>query len=166
MDSQDQPDYENTKSTYEFAPIATHIKTKVFSRRDPVEIAEPKDTTDILKKHPWRISFSIEALQIELIFELTDEIIIGRSYPDTQLFNGIDLSPFNGYELGISRKHASLTSIKDQITLTDHQSANGTLLNQEQLRNGEAYPVRNGDHIQLGTMQFRIYFLTNPFEAV
>lgn len=141
-------------------------KTKQLNSGDnKVGTAVPQMTVvDRGMPRPWRIGLLIMQMQVELIFDLTETVLIGRSYPETEPFHGVDLSPFNAYEMGISRQHALLRLEKEHVVLIDKNSANGTLLNDERLAADEPYPVRNGDRVQFGVMEVKIELLMNPFE--
>jgi len=165
MMSFNRPDFydETLVNPNQFA-VSHSIKTKVFSQREPAETAEPNNNLDNKQPRPWRISFGIEASRVELVFEVTDTITIGRSSKEDQPYDGIDLAPFNGYELGVSRYHAELNLKNEQIVIIDKDSANGILLNQERLRPGISYHVKHGDKICFGDMMVNIRFLTSSFE--
>lgn len=145
--------------------VASHIKTKVFDQREAIDTAKPDENNDQSNIRPWRVSFSIQTSKVELVFEVNNSIYVGRSTRPEQPFEGIDLSPFNGYELGVSRLHAEINLQNEQITLTDKGSANGTLLNQQRLKKDTPYMVKNGDEIRFGNMSVYIYFLTPIFQA-
>lgn len=157
--------YDDTLINQNNFAVASNIKTKLFDNHDPVETAEPQESYNVNTPRPWRISFLIRQHNVELVFEVNDQIIIGRSSKDIQDFEGVDLSPFSGYELGISRNHAGLALKNEQIVLMDHSSANGTLLNYERLRPNTMYPVKHGDKIQFGDMEVHVHFLASPFRS-
>lgn len=145
--------------------VARNIKTKLFDRREPINVAVPDQYPETSTVRPWRVSFSIESSKVELVFEVNDLIYIGRSAQYNQPFDGIDLSPFNGHELGVSRLHAEISLKNEQITIRDKGSANGTLLNQERLKPDTPYLVKHGDNIYFGNMSVHIYFLTPIFHS-
>lgn len=157
--------YDETLINQSNFAVASNIKTKLFDSRDTVETAEPQESPNTNTPRPWRISFLIEQHNVELVFEVNDRIIIGRSSKESQEFEGLDLSPFSGYELGISRHHAGLALKNEQIVLIDYSSANGTLLNYERLRPNTMYPVTHGDKIQFGNMEVHVHFLASPFRS-
>lgn len=145
--------------------ISQNSQTKKLNATLGVDVAIPQTTPlDRGMPRPWRIGLLIIAMQVELVFDLTEDLIIGRSHSDTELFKGIDLSPFNGYEMGVSRRHAIIRLENEKVVLVDNNSANGTLINEERIEPGKPYPVRNGDLLRLGMMNVKIEFLTNPME--
>ena len=161
-----RPDFydETVVNHNEYAAIAKNVQTKIFDRQRSVDIADPNKTVDTTKIRPWRVCFSIESSRVELVFEVKDVIQIGRSARYDMPFDGIDLSPFNGHELGVSRLHAEISLRNEQIIITDKGSANGTLLNQQKLEPETPYRLKHGDYISFGNMPISIYFLTPIFQ--
>ena len=145
--------------------VAKHIKTKVFDQREAIDTAKPEENNSDSDIRPWRVSLNLQKSKVELVFEVKDTIYIGRSTRPEQPFDGVDLSPFNGYDLGVSRLHAEISLQNEQITLTDKGSANGTLLNEQRLKKDTPYVVKNGDDIKFGNMPVHIHFLTPIFQT-
>ncbi|MGJ3239143.1 MAG: FHA domain-containing protein [Anaerolineae bacterium] len=100
----------------------------------------------------------IIAQNIELVVDLHDLNIIGRSYPQNGQFEGIDFSAFDAYTLGVSRKHLILKRYDDQLLIIDNNSTNGTYLNDEKLKPLQAYQVQHDDHVRLGGLEIIIKF--------
>lgn len=121
----------------------------------PVDMGMPR---------PWRIALTIQDMQIQLVFDLTQTMTVGRTHPDSELFPDIDLTPFNAEDLGVSRQHLDLMLHEDRVVMVDKQSANGTYLNGERLEPNQVYPLRNGDEVELGVMKVKVELLMNPFE--
>ena len=104
--------------------VAAHDQTKKFTTDSNINLATRQ--TSILDKgtpRPWRIGITILSMGIQIILDLTENVAIGRSYPETELFQGVDLSPFNAYDLGISRRHALLALDGDRVVIVDNDSA-------------------------------------------
>lgn len=141
------------------------IQTKILSRRESIATASPENTQKNNYVRPWRVSFKIEQSNVELVFEVNDRILIGRSAQTDQMFQGIDLSPFNGHTFGVSRLHAEIRQKNQQIIIIDKNSANGTLLNDQKLKPEVPYVIRHGDKLGLGNMLIRVYFLTPTFQT-
>ncbi len=70
----------------------------------------------------------------------------------------IDLGPFGGIELGVSRRHAQISRLRDGLEIADLNSSNGTFLNRDRLVPGRAYPLRNRAVLQLGKLVLRVQF--------
>lgn len=88
----------------------------------------------------------------------SDDMILGRRDPTTGATPEVDLTPYAGYRMGVSRKHASLRLENNEINLWDLGSSNGTFLNGSRLAPHRPYTVRDGDEIRLGQMVLRLFF--------
>ena len=85
-------------------------------------------------------------------------IHIGRADPDADFRPELDLTPFDGLERGVSRRHATIQWAEGGFVLIDQHSSNGTWLEGVRLVAGYAYQlppqatVRFGDLVvQLAT---------------
>ncbi len=86
------------------------------------------------------------------------DMILGRRDPTTGAAPEVDLTPYAGYRMGVSRKHASLRLQENQLNLWDLGSSNGTFINGTRLSPHRPYPIRDGDEIRLGQMVLRLFF--------
>lgn len=87
------------------------------------------------------------------------DILIGRRDQVSRRGPDVDLEDFEGYRLGVSRKHALIALQNTELALQDYGSANGTYLNGVRLPAHQAHKLHDGDVIQLGHLTIRIYFL-------
>jgi pSer/pThr/pTyr-binding forkhead associated (FHA) protein len=85
-------------------------------------------------------------------------MILGRRDPTTGATPEVDLTPYAGYRMGVSRKHASLRLEDNQLNIWDLGSSNGTFINGMRLNPHRPYPIRDGDEIRLGQMVLRMFF--------
>ena len=87
-------------------------------------------------------------------FELDrEEILLGRSDPVDQIEPDVDLSFCGGFEQGVSRRHAIITSDENGYVLEDLGSTNGTIVNREKIAPGTPVNLVEGDVIHLGKMK-------------
>jgi hypothetical protein len=91
-----------------------------------------------------------------------NEYLLGRSDPKHDVAVDLDLGPYGGQQLGVSRKHACLSQTEAGLSIRDLGSTNGTLVNGRVLGPTEDWPLRDGDEIRLGKLALTIYFLTEP----
>jgi hypothetical protein len=89
---------------------------------------------------------------------MTQSQVIGRLDAESNNFPDVDLVPFGGYRLGISRRHASLIVKDDQLLIADLSSSNGTAVNGDRLQPKTWTRLSEGDHLRLGHMLFLIRF--------
>jgi pSer/pThr/pTyr-binding forkhead associated (FHA) protein len=137
---------------------------KLDFSKDIAAVATPElKTIDMGMPRPWRIALNLVEYQMQMIFDLTNPVTIGRASPESGYNPDIDLGAYAGSDRGVSRDHLIMKLEGDRVVIVDNQSANGTKLNGEWLEAGESYPLRHGDDLQLGLLQLRVELLTNPF---
>lgn len=83
-------------------------------------------------------------------------IIIGRGAVDDGI--DLDMTPYGGQNLGVSRRHARFDAHAEHLTLTDLNSTNGTFLNESRIPANQAVMLRSGDEVRIGRMVLRLYF--------
>jgi hypothetical protein len=94
-----------------------------------------------------------------LLIKPQPEMILGRRDPATGAQPDIDLTPYAGYRMGVSRRHAAIRRSAEQfLELWDLGSSNGTFLNGTKLISYRPNRLRDGDEIKLGKMAMRIFF--------
>jgi len=110
-------------------------------------------------RHGLQVSMHfIDTGQI-LNLRLNREYTIGRKHKSQPIVPDIDLSPFKAFEWGISRLHASVSVLEDELTITDIGSSNGTWHAGKRLLVNHPYKLVHGDIVYLGKLkiQFLIY---------
>jgi pSer/pThr/pTyr-binding forkhead associated (FHA) protein len=105
------------------------------------------------------LRLDIEGSTDPVIFKPKTETIFGRRDPATGALPDVDLAPFAGYRMGVSRRHAAIRISDDQtLGVWDLGSSNGTFLNGQRLNAHRPYNLRDGDELRLGQMIIRVYF--------
>lgn len=87
------------------------------------------------------------------------EYLLGRADPKHNVNPDLDLGPYGGQQLGVSRRHATLFQIENGFAIRDLGSTNGTIVNGRVLAANQEWPLRDGDEIRLGKLAMNIYFL-------
>jgi hypothetical protein len=82
----------------------------------------------------------------------SQEFILGRAKTNTPLEEFVDLTPFGGYENGVSQRHAMIRQTDSGFKLMDLGSTNGTWLNRKRLIPNRPYPLASGAQIYLGRL--------------
>ncbi len=103
----------------------------------------------------WISLNMIESGQILPLADRT-EFTLGRSAEAQPIVPDVDLTPYNAYANGVSRLHAVLKLIQDQIIIMDLGSSNGTYLNGTRLIPYVEMPVVHGDVIYLGKLKMQL----------
>lgn len=79
-------------------------------------------------------------------------VLVGRAVPGSATQPDIDLTPYNGEELGVSRIHAALQRANQTLTIVDKGSSNHTFINGEKLHPHEVRVVHDGDEIRFARL--------------
>lgn len=142
-----------TLSHAEVSPTVTLVveneeipKTGTFDETTPIEEKS-------LSKKSKVVSIKILKTGQTLPLEDGEEFILGRVGGEQPILPDIDLTPYGGYEEGVSRLHAIIKITPDQISITDLGSANGTWVNGKKANPHRPYPLENGDILTLGKFQ-------------
>lgn len=110
-------------------------------------------------EHGMLVRLEVEGSPDPIRFNPGSETIFGRRDPATGDKPDIDLTPFAGYRMGVSRRHAAIRpGDENGLDLWDLGSSNGTFLNGQRLSAHRPYRLRDGDEIRLGQMVIHLYF--------
>jgi hypothetical protein len=118
----------------------------------------------VLKSYiPPAKSISLFLLNIgePIALRMEAEFLLGRATESTSE-PMIDLTEFDGFALGVSRRHALIQAAGDKYMLTDLNSANGTWLNGHRLLPTRPYVLPTGAVIQLGRMKLIVSYIDPP----
>lgn len=108
-----------------------------------------------------QLRFEIEGAPEPLVIRPGQQVIFGRRDPATGAMPDIDLTPYAGYRMGVSRRHAALRLTDDErLDVWDLGSSNGSFLNGQRLNAHQPYRLRDGDRLRLGQMVIRVVFQT------
>ena len=109
----------------------------------------------------WRLVLvSSEPDHPPLGLEIYADVVVGRAQKEVAV--DLDLTGYNGLDLGISRRHALLRPTAEGLLLLDLLSTTGTLCNGEKLRPGVPHTLRDGDTISFGSLHFKIGLVAQP----
>jgi hypothetical protein len=106
------------------------------------------------------IAFYIDGHSMPAYIDPEGEFVLGRKVGTTSEAL-LDLAPFGGYSLGLSRRHVIVRRKAEGYEILDLGSVNGTWLNEQRLVPHQSYPLPSGSHLRLGRM--RILVLYMPF---
>lgn len=102
--------------------------------------------------------FQIASYEQPLLVKVSNEpVVIGRYSPGEKPPT-VDLTPFNGSLMGVSRKHAVITKDDQGYEVRDLASTNGTWVNETKLNPNQAYRINSGDMLRLGQVNTNVYF--------
>jgi len=103
------------------------------------------------------IRIEIQDTGTQLVFPVEGEIVVGRRDPASGLAPELDLSPYGGYQMGISRRHSIIRTKNNRLEVVDLGSRNGTFLDGKRLVANHAVPMRDGAELRMGKIVMRIY---------
>lgn len=83
-------------------------------------------------------------------YEVNGTLTIGRADTSTRINPNIDLTPYFGVQLGVSRFHAEIMFTNGRFHLKDMGSTNGSRINGKKIPPYRLVPFRSGDEIRLG----------------
>jgi pSer/pThr/pTyr-binding forkhead associated (FHA) protein len=105
-----------------------------------------------------RIKFTIDSH--DLLLPTKARLVIGRNDPTSGARTAdIDLTPYDGVQLGVSRQHLELTRRNDLIFIVDLGSTNKTMLNGQIVAPAIERILRDGDHLMIGHMPVSVRFI-------
>jgi hypothetical protein len=143
-------------------PVAQTIGRPIFRQPSPAEPPSELEQPLLLSKellHPGngekRLRLTIPSSQeegLELALSGSEIVWIGRAESKVVVRPEIDLTPYQGYERGVSRRHATVEFCAPGVVLTDRNSSNGTRLNGHRLQPGEPYLLPDKAQVQFGNL--------------
>lgn len=89
---------------------------------------------------------------------LANQVILGRAESSGTPDDVYDLSRFDAYRLGVSRRHCMLERHDTYLLVTDLGSSNGTFLNGKRILPSQHHIVADGDDLLLGALHFVVKF--------
>jgi pSer/pThr/pTyr-binding forkhead associated (FHA) protein len=116
----------------------------------------PSASDPTLPEH--MITLQIRGMIEKLSFEEGTEVVLGRYDVTASPTPRFDLSHYGAREKGVSREHAMLRFERDQLTITDLKSVNGTFVNRIKIQPNQPHVLHNSDEIALGTLSIVIRF--------
>jgi hypothetical protein len=121
-----------------------------------MEPVAPSGTRLIAEKDP--IILHIEGVLVPLRLQARDQTVLGRLNPRNPRRPDLDLTPFGGFEKGISTTHAVLMRQDNQAIISDLGSTNGTFVNGTRLEPHTRQVLHSGDELRLGNMIIKVHF--------
>lgn len=94
----------------------------------------------------------------EYTIDTRTEIVIGRQARPDDPPVSLDLEPYDGHELGVSRQHCMMKVINDKLILVDLDSINGTFVNGKRAKPLKRYQVVDGDTLSIGRLSIELRF--------
>lgn len=99
-----------------------------------------------------------------MYLHMDKELIIGRKKGETsESFidfsdSFLDFSGLDGFNMGLSRRHALIRRSESGFEVVDLTSTNGSWLNNKRLIPNEPYPFENGAQMRFGLLQILVTY--------
>jgi hypothetical protein len=106
---------------------------------------------------PARLVLRILPADTYLSLPVQEFLILGRVIPPGPP-EVLDLTAFEGHNLGVSRRHCVLRRRLQQFYVSDLNAPNGTFLNGQRLEPRQERPIEHGDELRLGNMIIQVFF--------
>ncbi len=107
---------------------------------------------------PAALNFHLSPRHEPIRVPTTRTIIIGRSDGGHNVRPDVDLSAWDGYRKGVSRRHALISSQDGYMVLIGLNSSSGTYVNGQETTPGQAVPIFDGDELAFGGVTLRVSF--------
>lgn len=120
---------------------------------EPMEDRAPSKSTGKIGKF-WKLKCKIDN-QFATV-PIIERIVVGRTQ-DNEVVD-FDLTPYDAYHYGVSRRHAIMLLLDDFLYIEDLGSTNGTRINGFQLTSKQRYRLRDGDEIEFARLRMTIKF--------
>jgi hypothetical protein len=139
--------------------VDARFATHKINTADNLKEFEPR--MDLIQPHSplsvqsWISLHLIESGQILPLADRT-EFTLGRAADGQPIVPDVDLTPYNAYANGVSRLHAAIKLVRNQVVAIDLGSSNGTYLNGVRLTPYIETPIAHGDLIYLGKLKMQV----------
>jgi len=92
-----------------------------------------------------------------VLSDKSTHFVLGRRDPTLDIYPDVDLTPYDGDQRGISRRHARISVLPEGAFIEDLNSTNFTFVNRFRLQPGKKYILNDGDEIRLGLLLLEYY---------
>ena len=146
-------------------PVIHYSTEAVTTRR----VEYPFELTDEIREQVTRayippskcLSFFLLNKGEPIALRTEEEFVLGRVLgPTSEPI--MDLTEFDGFAMGVSRRHAMIQANVEKYMLTDLNSSNGTWINGHRLVPTKSYELPNGAVIQLGRIKLVVSYIDPP----
>jgi len=129
----------------------TEIKINYSEKIEDLKVDEK-----IIPAEGIAIYFAGTTKPVEILMD--KEFVIGRKIIATEsLESFLDLSDFDGFRMGLSRRHAMVRRTETNYEIIDLSSTNGTWLNGKRLVPYMPYPLPSGSQLRLSRIRLFVF---------
>lgn len=114
------------------------------------------DTASLGKVH--QVTFIIRGVREQILLHPDVPLLIGRFHINNHVNLDVDLTPYGADHRGVSRIHARLDLIEDNLYIMDMGSTNGTYITGNRIEAHKRSMLRNNESVVLGNLPLHIIF--------
>ena len=134
-------------------------KARVTTQRISTTQPEIVDIDPILAEvPPDALGLFMVDFKYLMLVEGAQMVTLGRDMGIEGASVYIDLTPYQGTPLGVSRRHAAIQLSQNMYLLQDLGSTNGTWLNEARLPPHTSRTLNNGDMVRFGRVETCVVF--------
>jgi pSer/pThr/pTyr-binding forkhead associated (FHA) protein len=111
------------------------------------------------KALPLQLKLHVVSTGDTITVPVKSTIIIGRKDLSQRVQPDLDLTPYRGYQCGVSRSHAIIVVKDNELWVRALSGTNGTQVNEVTLTIGQEYLLRDGDELKLGVLRLKVTFV-------
>ncbi len=138
--------------------VASSQTTSHIPPPPPNKQFTPERVVQLTRLYSDIIVFQIANHEQPILVKVSGDIVTLGRYSPGEKPPTVDLTPFNGTLMGVSRQHAMIIKDDEGYKLKDLSSTNGTWLNETRLNANQLYPIQSGDIIRFGQINTSVYF--------
>ncbi len=149
-----------TVCVYCNTPLISLLPSKTTSHVPPPNPIgfTPERVVQLTRLYSDIVVFQIASFEQPLLVKVAENrVTIGRYSPGEKP-PSVDLTPYNGSLMGVSRQHALISKDEVGYKIKDLSSTNGTWLNETRLNANQPYTLQSGDIIRFGQINTSVYF--------
>lgn len=142
--------------TYKLDPTETQALQSTDGNTTP--IADDDERSKFVPGSTFAIK--IREADDPMVYQAKAEktLLVGRRNDKDAFIPDVDLYPFAGFLLGVSRKHALIYPLGDRLMIEDLGSRNGTYVAGERLKPNTPQVLYDGVRVSLGKLHFTIHY--------
>jgi CheY-like chemotaxis protein len=149
------------------APTTPNSINTRYLALPPTQTSDPleRPTAPFETALPWVIEFRMVGTSTIHQVQVRETMLVGRADAERDIDPEIDLTPYNGGMLGVSRRHALIVVRETYLMIKDMGSTNGTRLNNTLLEPLKEYRLHHGDELTFGGLQIQLQFAVVPADT-
>ncbi len=149
----------NLPDLYSKTLLISHSKLNPSVVRDAMKASTDLGSDNASdSEHGLEINLIIHSISERFLLQEGRHIILGRFEPNRRQPDELDLTPYGASEKGVSRFHARIALMYNQLLITDLQSSNGTYIRGIKVTPYVPATLSKDDEVHLGRLPIQVMF--------